>query len=117
VIDRILGFPGYRYLQNGDVIMGAITEKGDAAINRSEDLAVLVNNYHDGDTIQLRILRAGQTITVAIRLAARPNWPAPQQQAFLTEGIQELPAIRQRQDRADEYWNGNFAYYTDESVS
>src|SRR5581483_1518736 len=73
VTDRLPGFPAYRALQNGDVIMGA-TEMGDDILSRTDELQGLINSFHAGDTIHLKILRAGQTIIVPVKLCAHPNW-------------------------------------------
>lgn len=111
VTDRIPGFPAYRALQNGDVIMGA-TEMGDDIISRTDELQGLINTYHDGDTIHLKILRAGQTIIVPVKLCAHPDWDTHQ---FLD--IRQVPEVRKRQLKADDYWDANFAQFIDDSVS
>jgi PDZ domain len=110
VINRIPGFPGYRYLQNGDIIMGA-TEMGDESINRAQDLSGFISSYHDGDTVHLKILRAGQMLTVPVQLSAHPDLGDPK------EDILQLPKVRHRQDLADQYWDDHFAAYLQESMS
>lgn len=114
ILDRIPGFPGYRSLQNGDIIMGA-TEMGDQAINRSQDFSAFISSCHQGDTVHLKILRAGQMLTIPVQLAARPDWHDTQQ--FPREDILQVPEVRHRQALADDYWNTHFAAYVQESVS
>ena len=113
VTDRIPGFCAYRFLQNGDVIVG-ITDSPGKAIRKSTDLTEIIKLCKGGDTIHLEILRGGQKMTVAVKLDARPNW-APMQ-IVIPAGpmapntvINQQDAIRERQRIADEYWDQNFA--------
>jgi hypothetical protein len=113
VTDRIPGFCAYRFLQNGDVIVG-ITDSPGKAIRKATDLTEIIKLYRGGDTIHMEILRGGQKMTVAIKLDARPNW-APMQIAIPAGPIgpnmvvNQQDAIRERQRKADEYWDQTFA--------
>jgi hypothetical protein len=105
VTDRIPGFCAYRFLQNGDVIVG-ITEAPKKPIRKSDDLTEIITLCKGGDTIHLEILRGGQRMTVAIKLNARPAWA-------VRGNINQIPLqqdeLRERQRKADEYWDQNFA--------
>jgi hypothetical protein len=104
VTDRIPGFCAYRFLQNGDVIVG-ITEAADRPIRKGTDLTEIIKICRGGDTIHLEVLRAGQKVTVPIKLNARPTWAV--------QGLNQIPTyqdeIRERQRKADEYWDQTFA--------
>jgi hypothetical protein len=113
VTDRIPGFCAYRFLQNGDVIVG-ITEAPGKAIRKSTDLTEIIKLCKAGDTIHLEILRGGQKMTVAIKLDARPNWapmqiPIPVGPMGPNIVINQQDAIRERQRKADDYWDQTFA--------
>jgi hypothetical protein len=105
VTDRIPGFCAYRFLQNGDVIVG-ITEAPGKAIRKSTDLTEIIKLHKGGETIHMEILRGGQKMTVAIKLNARPAWAVP---ANLNQIPNQQGEIRERQRKADEYWDQNFA--------
>src|SRR4051812_19784271 len=55
VTDRISGFCAYRFLQNGDVIVG-ISEVPGKPIRKAGDLTDIVKTRKGGDTIHLEIL-------------------------------------------------------------
>jgi hypothetical protein len=110
VMDRMAGFCAYRVLQDGDVLVGVIDDAGEHPIRTREDLGTAVNRCRSGDTIRLQVLRGGQTITVDVTLNARPIWAPP--------GIQQpRDELRERQRRADEYWEKNFETLIDDGVS
>ena len=105
VTDRIPGFCAYRFLQNGDVIVG-ITEAPGKPIRKAMDLTEIIKLCKGGETIHLEILRGGQRMTVAIKLNARPAWAV---QANINQIPNQQDEIRERQRKADEYWDQNFA--------
>jgi hypothetical protein len=112
VTDRIPGFCAYRFLQNGDVIVG-ITEAPGKPMRKSTDLSEIVKLYKGGETIHMEILRGGQRMTVAIKLNARPVWAV---QANINQIPLQQDEIRERQRRADEYWDQNFAPLLDSGI-
>ena len=71
--DRIPGFCAYRFLQNGDVIVG-ITEAAGKPIRKAKDLTDVIQVCRAGDTIHLEILRGGFLdilIDIALRIDDR----------------------------------------------
>lgn len=122
VTDRVPGFCGYRYLQSGDVISG-IAEAPDRAIRIGEDLTRLISAHKAGETIHLQVIRGGQQMEVAVKLDARPTWAIGPQDALVQRQLQPpqdppknppqyrdiVEARRERQRKADEYWEQNFA--------
>jgi hypothetical protein len=99
VMNPIKGFCAFRYLQDGDVIL----KVEDHVVHIGKDLSEAVSDHHGGDIIQMQILRGGQKLDVSIRLDSRPNW-APLMPAFNSQDI-----LRERQRKADEYWDKHFA--------
>jgi C-terminal processing protease CtpA/Prc len=100
VASRIRGFCAFRYLQDGDVIL----KVEDHPVRISKDLSDAVSVHHGGDTIQIQVLRGGQKLDVSIKLDARPIWAPQMAVAFNTPDI-----LRERQRKADEYWDKYFA--------
>src|SRR4051794_25386508 len=77
VTERIPGFCAYRFLQDGDVIVG-MTEVPEKPIRTSNDLTELVKQFKGGETVHFQVIRAGRQQDVAVILSARPNWaPTP----------------------------------------
>lgn len=109
VMKRIPGFCAYRFLRDGDVIVG-ITEAPDHPIRKGGDLTALVGGAKAGVTVHLQVLRGGQQIEVPITLDARPNWA----QQGTPNATQD--AIRERQRQAEEYWDQHFAPLLDAEI-
>jgi len=115
VNERIPGFCAYRYLQNGDVILG-VTEVPDKPFHSGGDLSEIIKGFKGGDTVHMLILRGGQQKEVPVKLDARPNW-SQGPMVLIQPGVQPPPpqlpnvqdARRERQRKADEYWDANFA--------
>ena len=103
VSDRIRGFPAYRYLKPGDVIIQLIDRPG-VPLNDADEFINAVKLFHPGDVVRLRILRDGRAISVSIPLVYRPveiaNAPA--------ESVVDA-WIQAREQRAAAYWNAEFS--------
>lgn len=106
ITHRMPGFPGARALQNGDVILSILDRPG-AAISEPREFALVVMDMGAGTTVNFLILRHGQIMRVAAKLAPRP--------LDADRGVDELVARRQK--RADEYWAAEFASLVKEGVS
>ncbi len=66
----VAGSPAARAgLQVGDVITGL----GGGSITTADDLIVDTRAYRIGQTVQLRLLRGGETMTLSVTLATNPN--------------------------------------------
>jgi len=113
VAKRIPGFCAYRFLQDGDMIVG-IAEATNRPIRAWNDLTGIIKNYKGGDTIHIEVLRGGQKIQVPVKLDVRPIWAPPPFAANqvlnqVPNGSTTQDAIRERQRKADDYWDKNFA--------
>jgi hypothetical protein len=106
VQERVPGFCAYRYLQDGDVIVG-FEEMPDRPIRQGDDLRTVISNLRAGDTVHVQIIRGGQKMTVPLKLDGRPAVP-PQ----LIDD-----AMRARRQAAEDYWTKTFAPLVDEGVS
>ena len=62
-------FQGGRYLIGGDVVIAANGEP----VSRSEDLGRIIGGLQPGDTVDLEVIRDGESITVEIELRERPT--------------------------------------------
>jgi hypothetical protein len=103
IIHRICGFPSFRFLRDGDMILGV-----------SPDLATPMSDTHTVEILKmtlkpvpqpqnviLLVLRDGQQIRIPVRLS-----PHPQECVPLNDAIEAFAAARAH--RADDYWNENF---------
>lgn len=62
-------FQGGRFSSGGDVIVAVDGEE----VNRSEDLGRIIAGMRPGDTVELEIIRDGESITVEVQLKERPT--------------------------------------------
>lgn len=115
VTDRIPGFPGYQSLQNGDVIMSA-TELGSEAIGKPEEFSKMIASFKDGEMVHLNVLRAGKMMTISVKVVSRPIWVNTQIPTE-AEALRQNDHLRQRLERAETYWETNFATSVDDSIS
>jgi hypothetical protein len=99
VAQRIKGFVAYRFLREGDVLIG-IAELPDRAFTAVQDLSAALAELGGGSRVTLIILRGGRMVRVPLRLDARPNWPA---------GVDQIQALRE--NKAEQYWEANFSKY------
>ena len=108
ISDRIPGFCGFRYLQNGDVVQ-AVKLQSDVAIGDDHvihirsvgELQAVVKAHDPGDTITLRILRRGKVTDVTLQLSA---WPDAAVDMFAMDEFR-----RAREAEADRYFKQVFA--------
>jgi len=104
---RIPGFCAFRFLQDGDIIL-AIDER---PIRTRDDLTRIISAHKGGDVVQMEVLRGGEKIEVSLKLDVRPlsapNLPAAA--AAPAVGITIQDWLRDRQRKADDYWDKYFA--------
>ena len=100
VRDRIRGFPAYRYLQSGDVIVRLLDRPG-IQLHTSNDFILAVRHFEPGDLLRLGILRYGRAMTVAIPLDFRPVETANETMVDAW--------IDAHEKRAEAYWNQEFS--------
>jgi hypothetical protein len=99
VQDRIRGFPGYRYLQAGDVIV-KLLDRPSMQIHNYNDFINAVAMFNPGETLHLLILRYGREIAIAVPLDYKPMDITP-------ENISEWADRREK--RAAAYWSAEFS--------
>lgn len=102
VAQRFPGFCAYRFLRDGDVIIG-IAEMPGALSKVPLDLRAILGQVPGGTRLTFQVLRNGQTRSIPIRLDACPANPA----ADLETAIRKLHELREQ--RAVEFWTRNFA--------
>lgn len=97
VSERIIGFDAYRALQDGDVILSV----DEFQIRRPEDVRLAVGARKPGGVCRVRVLRHGRAINTTLRISPRP--------VIADQGRLQLEEfIRQRQLRADDYFDREF---------
>ena len=120
VDQRLPGFPSYRMLRNGDLIVALSSpdlpydppEPGDKQIEHrvrsASDIMELVQRLSPGSQVNLTVLRSGHRLEISFKLGSKP--------AELSEtgiGYQKYRELQQK--KADEYWQDNFAGMVDGS--
>ncbi len=105
---RLPGFPSFRYLRDGDMILGVCLDPAlplfqppNAETHLSGSLAEKLTLV--SQTVTLLVLRDGEQVRISIRLAPRPVAANSESAA---EAVNAFLAARTR--RADDYWNENF---------
>jgi len=98
IIDRMPGFCGYRALRDGDIIV-AIADRPATPILSLETLRVVIQSFAAGQTIRMQVIRHGQMVRTE---AVLDGTPLQVNQATLED------ILRQRQEKAQEYWNRHF---------
>jgi len=98
--ERLPGFCAYRALRSGDVIL-ALLEARRIPLREWGELQLAVAQAGPGQTVAFEVLRNGRLLKVPIRLDPRPR--------SVGGGFDVLEDIRRREERADEYWETNFA--------
>jgi hypothetical protein len=112
ILDRMPGFIAFKVLQNGDMIVG-IAEQPAKPIRNVEDLSSVIGYMPAGQTVHLQIIRGGQQIQVPVQLDARPEWVGARQ----FPGINVQDSLEDRTQRAEEFWQQNFAQLVEAGVS
>jgi hypothetical protein len=106
VEQRMPGFPAYRLLRTGDVLV-KIIDHPKVDMHRWLSFVNAIRAMPAGQVLPLRVLRNGKIIDVSIVLQPRP-WDI--------QGLGEawlLPRLA----RAETYWNAQFAGILQESIS
>ena len=102
ITTRIPGFPAYRMLREGDVIVG-IEEFPDHEITGFNQFIALMRQMPAGTTLTFRVLRGGNVQKVPITLGHRPA-------AAAGNDVTAMSLLEStRQTKADEYWARAFA--------
>jgi len=108
ITDRLLGFCGYRMLQDGDIVLG-LANQPETRTDAFLDLAGIIRSHPAGTELQLEVFRRGSFIVVPIVLDARPTD---------LDRFQNLDALRSlRFRRAYDYWQQNFQPLVERGVS
>lgn len=98
VTNRVPGVAGFQYLQEGDVIV-AVNGKGD--FRGTEDFTMAVRGHKPGVVVNMRLLRGGRAMDVAIPLSPRP---------VRMEELNALDVLRnQRENAARTHWESQWA--------
>lgn len=95
VTKRVPGFPGYRMLRNGDVIVG-IAERPDVRCRDSQEFGLAVRALGPGRKVHFEVMRGGRVIRVPVVLDPRPL------EADAINGLEQMIGNRRR--LADDYW-------------
>jgi hypothetical protein len=105
VDERIPGFPAYKCLRRGDVIL-AFADWPNIPLRNPTDFIVVARRFMPGDSIRLAVLRHGRPIVVTITFDYFPIEAMAHEQdmgAWLDAWIQD------RAQKAEDYWNREFA--------
>jgi hypothetical protein len=96
VSERIPGFAAYRVLCDGDVIVGV--SENPLPVSNYDALINIISSFRAGQTVHLKVARAGKIITVPLTLDPRP--------ANIRTTFNEEWELQVQQ--ADEYWRKHF---------
>jgi C-terminal processing protease CtpA/Prc len=110
---RLPGFPGYRWLRNGDVIVD-IGERPMPQPMGQTAFIMAISNLKPGTTVHLKVLRQGKMIQVPVRLDARPAAKLDEDDAEYKLRVDAM--MDQRIVEAQQYWRENFASLVDTSA-
>jgi hypothetical protein len=105
IVERMPGFVGARMLLDGDVILG-IMERPDIRTLGMYEFQLVVKAVSPGSLIHFQVLRQGQVVRVPVAPDPRPSDADTMMQNL----------IRDRQQRADEYWEKSFGQLVKEAV-
>lgn len=111
---RIIGFVGYRMLQDGDIIVG-LQEAPEVRMDRIEDFTQAVSSRGPGEEIHLRVIRAGKEIIVPIKLDPKPDWTR-QVTRIIGEEPEDQP-YDERINLANQYWSSDFGQGIDPDLA
>ncbi len=103
VVARIPGFPGFQYLQTGDVVV-KLPDWPNLAVRHPDDVIEAIKHLDPGNVVRLGIVRHGRYATVSIPLDFRPV----ELPRSMTES-EFAPWVDARKARADEYWESEFS--------
>lgn len=69
---RIIGFVAYRYLCDGDIVVGIGDHETKQAVRNGDDLRNFVLTHRPGDILTFVVVRGGQSLTVSFPIDSRP---------------------------------------------
>ena len=111
---RLPGFPGYRFLRKGDMIMGVYFNPDlplevvpNMLTNTQATLSGAIKSSPGTQNIVLQVLRDGETMRIPIKMAPRPAFADPINAGSMTA------FVGPRVEQAEAYWNENFASLLD----
>lgn len=109
VDERLPGFPSYRYLRTGDMILGvyldptvSLLQLPNMETHTREQLIGAIGSGPNVQKIVLLVLRDGEQIRISVKMAPRPLLADKLNPGSLTTFIAD------RNDKADAYWQENF---------
>lgn len=108
ITNRLLGFVGYRMLQEGDIVLG-LAGQPDVRTDAFVDLATIIRNHPAGTELQLEVLRRGSVVIIPVTIDARPT------DLDRFHNLDTLRSLRFR--RAYDYWQEHFEPLIDRGVS
>lgn len=94
---RLMGFPAFAAFEEGDVLI-SVEELPDSYLTSMASLSYVRERIPPGTLVHFRVLRDDRFVSVPITLAATP---APESQTDA--------AVAARQQRAEDYWEQQFA--------
>jgi S1-C subfamily serine protease len=101
VLDRVPGFPAYRLLQNGDVMIAMSIGGERVEFNEPREIRQAVGSIPAGHTITFEVLRYGRLLKVPITLSPKP---------LAIKNALSLDEFNgRRTDQSDEVWERDFA--------
>jgi hypothetical protein len=104
VLERIPGFPGFRYLRRGDMILGLL-DWPRLATGSWQDFVNSVAKFYPGEVLRLSVERGGRMLVIAVPLDFRPSMIGG---PGVTDESQD-PWLVAREARAQAYWESEFA--------
>jgi hypothetical protein len=105
VLSRFPGFPGYRWLLDGDVILGVKTGHQSQRVDASQDLSNAIAGQPGGSALILQVQRQGRVLEVPVILA-----PMPQAAMPVPGAANRFEAFQaERLHRGETYWDRHFA--------
>jgi len=96
---RIPGFPAYRLIRPGDVIVGILECPG-VQLHGNTELALTAHRMWPGEVLHLKLLRLGRPINVAVALDFIP---------IELNTMNTDSWIQNRDQKAEEYWKREFS--------
>jgi hypothetical protein len=106
--ERLPGFPGFRFLRRGDMILGiyinpdaALLQFPNTETHNIETLKAAIAGSPRSQSIALQVLRDGQILKIPLKMAPRPLY------AENPEALRSF--ISDRTHNADRYWHETYA--------
>ena len=109
VDERLPGFPSFRYLRTGDMILGiymdpalSLLQYPNTETHTRDQLINAIGSRPETQDVVLQVLRDGEQIRIALKMAPRPI----KADHLNREGLKVF--TNDRADRADAYWQEQF---------